>query len=299
MGVPGPGADQGTTLAPLEEAAGCYRCGMKFALLLAYRGDRYAGWQRQENACAVQEVVQEALGALLGGAVVVHGASRTDAGVHARGQVAHLEWPEPVAVGALVHGTNHRLPDDIRVLDAHPVPGDFHARFSAVAKEYRYRLVRTAVLNPLEAPMAVRADPDLDVGALREAAAAIAGEHDFAAFTLAGGVQRSTRRRVHEACWLEDRERLIFRVVGEGFLRGMVRGLVGTLLEVGQRRRSPEAFAQLLRGAPRSSGGPTAPARGLTLEWVRYATDLWAGPEGPRAERESDGSAASPVVAFS
>jgi tRNA pseudouridine38-40 synthase len=256
---------------------------VKYALRLAYRGERYAGWQRQANALAVQAVVEEALAGLQGGKVTLVGASRTDAGVHARGQVAHLAWSSDGAESALVHGANHRLPEDIRVLDARAVPDEFHARFSALAKEYRYRLVRTAVLTPLDAPLAVRADDDLDVSALREATAALPGEHDFAAFTLAGGAQRTTRRKVHEARWLEHGERLVFRIVGDGFLRGMVRGLVGTLLEVGQRRRTPEDFAALLGGAPRGSAGPTAPARGLTLERVFYENDPWAEPAARRS----------------
>jgi len=253
---------------------------VKAALLLAYRGDRYAGWQRQANALAVQAVVEKALASLLGGAVALTGASRTDAGVHARGQVAHLSWPDEIAWGALVHGTNHFLPEDVRIIAASAVPEDFHARFSALAKEYRYRLVRTAVLNPLDAPMAVRADRDLDLSALHEATAALPGEHDFAAFTLTGGAPRTTRRKILEARWLERGERLVFRVVGDGFLRGMVRSLVGTLMEVGQRRRTPEQFAALLRGAPRGCAGPTAPARGLTLERVLYANDPWPAPAG-------------------
>jgi tRNA pseudouridine38-40 synthase len=251
-----------------------------YRLTLSYRGERYAGWQRQTNALAVQQVVEEALAGLVGRPVTVGGASRTDAGVHARGQAAGLVLDDPFPETGLVHGANHRLPSDIRVLAARRMPDGFDARRHAGAKEYRYRLRREPVLSPLDAPFAVRADPDLAVGAMAEAVAHLPGRHDFSAFALAGGSHRQPFRRVLEAEWIETGPELELRVVGDGFLRGMVRGLVGTLLEVGAGRRSPAGFAALLEGGRREAAGPTAPAHGLVLERVIYPPE-WEGSEAP------------------
>jgi tRNA pseudouridine38-40 synthase len=218
----------------------------------------------------VQEVLEGALAGLLRRPVTVVGASRTDAGVHACGQAAHLELPEPFATGGLVHGANHRLPADVRVLAARRMAAGFHARKHAAGKEYVYRLRREPVLSPLDAPFAVRADPRLDLAAMRAAAERLVGRHDFSAFALAGGGHRSPVRRIASAEWLDDGPELTFRVRGDGFLRGMVRALVGTLLEVGRGRRGVDEFAALLAGGARGDAGATAPARGLTLERVFY-----------------------------
>ncbi|HVT61086.1 MAG TPA: tRNA pseudouridine(38-40) synthase TruA [Thermoanaerobaculia bacterium] len=239
-------------------------------LTLSYRGAAYAGWQRQANARAVQEVVEEALCDLLGMPVGLVGASRTDAGVHARGQTAHLELAAPFALGGLVHGTNHRLPEDIRVLAADLMPAGFHARRSAEAKEYSYRVSRAAVLSPLDAPFVWRVPPRLDLAAMARAAGELLGRHDFSAFALAGGAHRQPVRTIAAADWEEEGEELRFRVRGDGFLRGMVRGLVGTLIELGLGRRPVEGFTALLAGGTRAAAGMTAPAHGLVLERVFY-----------------------------
>jgi tRNA pseudouridine38-40 synthase len=251
--------------------------GGTWRLTVAYRGERYGGWQRQANAVAVQQVLEEALARLLGEAVRVTGASRTDAGVHARGQVVSLRAGAPGA-GALVHGTNAFLPEDVRVLAAAPAPAGFHARRHALAKEYQYRLAPVAVLSPLEAPFALRVDPGLDVVAMRAAAVLLAGRHDFTAFAKSGGSSTHPFRRLDAAEWRQEGDALVFRVVGEGFLRGMVRALVGTLLEVGYGRRSVGSFAALLAGRPRSEAGPNAPAHGLVLERVDYPPEWLAAP---------------------
>ena len=254
-----------------------------YRLLLSYRGTAYAGWQRQENAVAVQQVVEEALERLLEQPVRTVGASRTDAGVHARGQMAHVELPRPFPERGLVHGVNPHLPADVRVLAAAAMPDGFHARKHAWGKEYVYRLSRAPVLSPLDSLFVAPAPASLDVDRMARAAASLAGRHDFSAFALAGGSHRQPFRRIFSAHWEEDGEELRFRVVGEGFLRGMVRALVGTLVEVGTGKRSPESFAGLLAGRSRSEAGPTAPAHGLVLERVFYPPEWRAegDPESP------------------
>ena len=243
---------------------------MVYRLTVSYRGSRYSGWQRQPNALTVQEVLEDALSDLLGRETTVVGAGRTDAGVHARGQVVHLESPDDQVPGKLVHGVNRLLPPDVRVLDARAAGAGFHARKSAVSKAYSYRLVQAAVLSPLDSPFAIRVGSSLDLGAMRTATRHLVGRHDFTAFALAGGAHRQPVREVFEADWRESGPELRFHIVGSGFLRGMVRSIVGTLLEVGQGRRAPESVERLLEGASRGEAGPTAPAHGLVLEWVRY-----------------------------
>ena len=243
---------------------------MVYRLILSYHGAAYAGWQRQPNALTVQQVVEEALEDLLGEAVRIHGAGRTDAGVHARGQVAHFHLAKPFPLRGLIHGTNHRLPADVRVLEAHQMPEGFHARKSALGKEYLYRVHCRRVPSPLDAPYVMTVGRSLDLDALHSALRFLPGRHDFSAFALAGGSHGQPVRRLFAATVYPIGSELYFRFWGEGFLRGMVRSLVGTLVEVGLGKRTPKDFRDLLEGRPRSEAGPTAEAQGLVLERVFY-----------------------------
>ncbi len=241
-----------------------------YALTLSYQGTDYAGWQRQPNAVSVQQRVEEALSSFLGQETRIHAASRTDAGVHSRGQVAHLFLDREFSAQGLQHGTNRHLPIDIRVMAAHRMSEGFHARKCARAKEYRYRILRGRVLSPLDAPFALRIGGEIDLEALRLATTYLLGEHDFSAFALSGGSHGQPFRTIAMAEWIARGDELELRIEGSGFLRGMVRSIVGTLLEVGGGKRDPGEIRALLEGRPRSESGPTAAAQGLTLQHVLY-----------------------------
>ena len=254
-------------------------------LTLAYDGTNYAGWQRQENVSTIQAVLEAALGEVEGQAVIVHGAGRTDAGVHALGQVASTRLSHPIGTSALVRALNAKLPDDVRILDVGEAPDDFHARYGARSKWYRYRLTSGSVANPLERRYAWHVVQTLDLESMRQAGAALQGQHDFAAFQTSAGAdgRTSTVRTIHRLevgsglhpVWLAtrstpDSEVITIDIAGDGFLRHMVRAMVGTLVDVGLGRRPVEDVAAALASCRRERSGPTAPAHGLFLVEVEY-----------------------------
>lgn len=273
-----------------------------FRITLAYDGTDFVGWQRQASGISVQGLIEGALRPLAGGDVAVAGAGRTDAGVHALGQVASFTIDRAVDAATLVRALNARLPPDVRVLTAGEALPTFHARFSARAKSYRYRIWNADVLNPFDRKYAWHLAGPLDVDAMARAAQAIEGEHDFAAFQASGSDAASTVRRITHCevrsgdCGLtpdhgcpppifnqpairHPRSAMInFGITGTGFLRHMVRALVGSLVEVGRGRRPPEWIRTLIEGRDRTEAGPTAPAHGLFLVSVDYGDFLAAEP---------------------
>ena len=247
---------------------------VKIKLTIAYDGTAYEGWQAQRAGTGVQEKVEAALGKLFPSRPRVHSSSRTDAGVHALGMVAHLEAPRAelrMPMRKLALALNAWLPADIRVLSAARVRGDFHARFGATSKEYRYFVWNHPGMNPLIRHTAWHVARALDVRAMRQGAPLFVGRHDFRAFTANPGYARQSTVRSLTRCELKRSGRLLtFRLVGDGFLYKMCRGIVGTLVQVGLGKFPPGQIKEMLASKDRRAAGMTAPAHGLALWKVRY-----------------------------
>ena len=246
-------------------------------LTLAYDGTEYVGWQRQLNGSSIQQVVEEAFAPLMasGEPPTVVGAGRTDAGVHALGQVASVTLEIDYDAGAIQRALNVRLPLDVRVLDVADAAPGFHAQFHAKGKTYRYRMATTTVLSPFDRRFVWHVPVPGNVDTMRRAAAALVGRHDFASFQAGGSMLRDTTRTITRVELREAAGELQVEIDGDGFLRHMVRAIVGTLAEIGAGARPADDLARVLAARDRQAAGPTAPASGLTLVHVHYA-------DGPR-----------------
>lgn len=238
-------------------------------LTIEYDGTRYQGWQRQANGPTIQQALEEGIAQVVGHAVTLYGSGRTDAGVHALGQVANFHTVSRIPIERLPHAINANIPADIVVLGAEEVPPDFHARYSAKRKTYRYSVLCRPVRPAVGAAYLYWHRHPLDVAAMRQAAAWFVGEHDFAAFQSQAEGEGSVRT-VFRSEWLQDGCRLDYYVTANGFLYNMVRAMVGTLLDVGSGKWPPEYVARLLESRERAFAGRTAPANGLCLMSVEY-----------------------------
>lgn len=241
-----------------------------FRISLAYDGTDFVGWQRQASGTSIQGLLEEALAVLDGRPVTVAGAGRTDAGVHALGQVASFSLERAIDAPVLVRALNARLPASVRVLSAEGVPASFHARFAARAKTYRYRIWNADVLSPFERFSAWHVAGALSIEGMREAAHTLVGRHDFAALQATGSAPGSTERTVHASEVTTDGCLVTYEVSGDGFLRHMVRAIVGSLVEIGRGRRDPGWLSEVLQLRDRARAGPTAPPHGLFLVRVDY-----------------------------
>jgi len=256
-------------------------------LRVEYDGTGLCGWQRQDNGPTVQGHLEAALAKLLQHEVAVVGASRTDAGVHARGQIASFHTDRPVPLHGIRRGLNSMLPEQIAVAEVTDAPDDFHPRFSATGKHYRYLVLTRDERDPRWRDRAWHHPTPLDRDAMRIAAESLIGEHDFAAFRAAGCTAKRTVRRIDRIDVLDlpgdlpgSSSVLAVDVRGNAFLRNMVRILVGTLVEVGRGRRPAAQVAEILASKDRTRAGITAPAHGLELVEVRYDGRKIAPPMG-------------------
>ena len=240
----------------------------RIRLVVAYDGTNYHGWQIQKNGMTIESELNRCLTELLGEPIEVIGASRTDAGVHAMGNVAVFDTSHQMPGKKIAYALNQRLPEDIRIQKSEEVPADWHPSHVKSRKTYEYRIYRGEFPMPVKRLYSHFIYADLDVGKMQEAAAYLEGEHDFRSFCQTGAQVESTVRTIHSLQVEEQGADLVVRVCGDGFLYNMVRIIVGTLLEAGQGRRLPESMTDILEARERSAAGPTAPANGLML--MRY-----------------------------
>lgn len=264
-----------------------------FKITIAYDGSPFVGWQRQAAGTSVQGLIEDVLRDLDEQNVAVAGAGRTDAGVHALGQVASFTLRRVITADVLARALNACLPDEVRVVSAEEVAPSFHARFGARAKTYRYRIWNADLLDPFERAYAWYVPGPLAIDAMQTAARVLEGRHDFAALQAAASARGSTERvvffsRVVAPCdsggadlGLPARSRrpervegrrglLTYEISGNGFLRHMVRRIAGSLVDIGRGRRSPEWLSAVVASRDRNQAGPTAPAHGLFLVGVDY-----------------------------
>ena len=242
-----------------------------FKMLLEYEGTRYQGWQRQESTeNTIQGKLEALLSKMCGHKVEVQGSGRTDAGVHARGQVANAHMDTDMTAEEILAYMNRYLPQDIGVLSVEEVSDRFHSRLLAKEKIYCYQVINSSLPHIFDRRYAYAYLAPLDIEACRRAASFLVGTHDFAAFTSAKKGKKSTVRTIEEIRIEKEKDMLRFYFRGNGFLFHMVRILTGTLLEVGAGKRKPEEMEALLESGRRELAGALAPAVGLTLLEVRY-----------------------------
>ncbi len=256
----------------------------RYKLTVAYRGTRYHGWQTQgvnptwkgqtpppgHGIPTIQEKLRRALEDVVRHEVPVVGSSRTDAGVHAKGQIAHFDTDKTqIPIEALRQSVNARLPGDILIRSVEPVADSFDAIRSTVSKRYQYVIWHAPDRPPFFNDLVWHRWFKLDIAAMQSAAAHFIGEHDFASFAKPGHGRENTIRTVHDCSISYRAPRLIIGVQGSGFLWHMVRIIVGTLLEVGLKRTAPESIAEIIAAKDRTAAGPTAPPHGLYLQWIR------------------------------
>jgi tRNA pseudouridine38-40 synthase len=246
-------------------------------LVIGYDGTEFSGWQRQNNACTIQGEIERLLQRMTGEDILVNGAGRTDAGVHAEGMVAHFHISSAISCEDFWRSLNAMLPGAIRIFRTEEADASFHARFSAVGKQYQYEIYTGTIHPPRLRLHTLHVTCPLDFLAIRKCLAIIQGTHDFSSFENTGSRDkdacsgRGAVRTIHEALLLENSSELFSLLFhGDGFLRNMIRNLVGTLLEVGRGKITPQGFAEILAAKDRTMAGPTAPAHGLWLKKVFY-----------------------------
>lgn len=237
-------------------------------LIVAYDGTNYHGWQVQKNGITIESELNRCLTELLQEPIEVIGASRTDAGVHAMGNVAVFDTCSRMPAEKISYALNQRLPEDIRIQKSEEVDAEWHPRYCDSRKTYEYRIYRGEFPMPLKRLYALHIYYNVDLEKMREAAKYFVGEHDFKSFCQVGAQVKSTVRTVYDVSIIEEGADLVIRVTGGGFLYNMVRIMAGTLLEVGKGKIEPGQISEIIQAKDREAAGPTAPAHGLTL--IKY-----------------------------
>ena len=242
----------------------------RIKLIVAYDGTNYCGWQTQINGITVEEVLNKTLSGLLKEDIRVIGASRTDSGVHALGNVAVFDTESKITGDKFSFALNQRLPEDIRIQDSCQVADDFHPRFCDTIKTYEYKILNRKFALPTERLYSAFVYYPLDVEKMQMAAAYLVGEHDFKSFCSSGSQVESTVRTITDISVEKHGEMISIKVSGNGFLYNMVRIIVGTLMKIGLGVWEPERMEEILNACDRNAAGPKAEARGLTLVEIRY-----------------------------
>ena len=243
---------------------------MRVKITVEYDGTSYCGWQRQINGISVQQVIEEAIYKVTGENVKITGSGRTDAGVHAKGQVAHFDTEGSIPAEKFSFALNTVLPPDIKVKKSEAVSCDFNARKSAKKKTYSYTVYYDETPSPLKERYAYRMAERPDINKMRSAAKLICGKHDFKSFCASKSGAKTTVRTVYSIKIINSADKTVFKICGNGFLYNMVRIIVGTLIKIGLDKMTEKELADMLSEKNRSLGGKTLPANGLCLECVVY-----------------------------
>ena len=245
-------------------------------LTISYDGTNYCGWQKQSNTISIQEEIENRLSIILTAKIVVHGAGRTDAGVHAIGMTAHFQTKKSFSPTALAKSLNSMLPADIRIVECEEQEADFHSRYNATGKTYCYYIYTGKVQPPTQRLYAIHCPHDLNIDAMQQCLEILTGTHDFSSFESTGSRDKSITtgrgaiRTITHLSLAHEENSLQITIQGDGFLRHMVRNIVGTLLDVGRGRKTTEEFRSIFGARDRSEAGAKAPAHGLFLNKVYY-----------------------------
>ena len=239
-------------------------------LVVAYDGTNYHGWQVQDNGITIEEVLNRTISELVQEDIKVIGASRTDAGVHACGNVAVFDTESRIPGDKFSFALNQRLPDDIRIQESCEVDADFHPRYADTVKTYEYNILNRRFELPSKRLYAAFCYYPMDIERMNQAAAYLVGEHDFKSFCSAGAQEQTTVRTIYAVNVTKEDDMVHIRITGNGFLYNMVRIIAGTLMQVGTGLMEPERVKEILEARDRSKAGPTAVAKGLTLVEIRY-----------------------------
>jgi tRNA pseudouridine38-40 synthase len=243
----------------------------RIKLTIEYDGSCYHGWQIQSNAHTVQSEIEDAIFKITGEKVRVTGSGRTDAGVHALGQVAHFDTGSVIPADKFKDALSAVLPASVAVIGSEEVDFSFHSRYSATGKTYEYKIINRPIRSPIMEKRSWHIRETLNFKALRQASEIFVGTHDFSSFCASGRVISDFNRRIFLSEWNKQKDLLIYRVTGNGFLYNMVRIMVGTMIEVGLGKRKPESILDILHGKKRDLAGITAPPQGLYLVKVHYS----------------------------